>query len=415
LGSYQNHTKLFGNPSGRTFRMKNFPLTLVIIFGLFSMHCHSVFAVNEQSGGLIASQILTTLSVPSIQTTLAQFNLKPARPIQAVQLYKIRYSTIGLDGNTTEASAQVAIPLISGPLSLLCYHHGTVTVKTKAPSSLSYDSGLLHAAYFAGAGHLVVVQPDYLGLGENTLPIHPYLQGTTLASASTDAIIATKTFLKKLRVSMYDSIFLSGYSEGGFGTLSTLHYIETSHPQLKVRAAAPGAGPYLFNESIYFTLTEPGLSASLFAAYFLYSYHITHGFWPNLADVFQAPYDQIVPSLFDGTHDQEVIAGNLPAIPKDLLRPAFYDQLISYSEPTINHIVSMFNIKAWHPTTPIALIGAKADTDVPFFNAEILHDHWKSVGVNTTLINVGDTLGHYDGKFKTLEEQLFYLIKSSPV
>lgn len=395
--------------------MKYFPFSLGLIFTLFSMLHTSVFASNTQGGQLVSSQMLTTLSAPLIESTIAQVGLKPIRPVQPVQIYKIIYQTKGLDGKLAKASAQVAVPLKSGPFSLLCYLHGTITLKTKPPSSLAYDSGLLHAGYFAGAGHLVVVQPDYLGLGENEEVIHPYLQEDSLASASVDAILATKAFLQKIKVSSFNSVFLAGYSEGGFATLATQKLIETSYPNLKIRAVAAGAGPYLFRESIYYTLTTPGLSASLFTAYYLYAYHKTHGYWPNLSDIFNPPYDQLVPDLLDGNHDQEEIASKLPPTPKDLLQPYFYDQLISQSESHVNQIIDNLKFHHWSPQAPVALIGAKADTDVPFFNAEILNQHWAKRGIHSKLINVGDTLGHYDGKFKSMEAQLFFLITSKPV
>lgn len=391
--------------------MKTFPLSLGLIFTLFSMLYTSVFA-SEERGQLVSSQILATLSVPMIESTIAQVGLKPIRPLQPVQIYKIIYQTLGLDGKLTKASAQVAIPLKSGPFSLLCYHHGTITLKTKSPSSLAYDSGLLHAGYFSGAGHLVVVQPDYLGLGENNEVIHPYLQEDSLATVSVDAILAAKAFLQKIKVSSYNEVFLAGYSEGGFAALATQKLIEKNYPNIKIRAVAAGAGPYLFRESIYYTLTTPGLSASLFTAYYLYAYHKTHGYWQNLSDIFNPPYDLLIPDLLDGRHDQEEIVAKLPSTPKELLKPGFYNQLISLNEPHINSILSNLNFHHWTPQAPVALIGAKADTDVPFFNAEMLNQHWAKRGIQSKLINVGDTLGHYDGKFKSMEAQLFFLITS---
>ncbi|MFO1259004.1 MAG: lipase family protein [Gammaproteobacteria bacterium] len=395
--------------------MKYFPLSLGLIFTVFSMFYTSVFASNQQRGQLVSSQILTTLNVSTIESTLAQVSLKPIRPVQPVQIYKIIYQTKGLDGNLSKASAQVAVPLKSGPFSILCYHHGTVTLKNKSPSSLTYDSGLLHAGYFGGAGHLVVVQPDYLGLGENNEVIHPYLQEESLASASVDAILATKAFLQKIKVSSFNSVFLAGYSEGGFATLATQKLIENNYPNIKIRAVAAGAGPYLFRESIYYTLTTPGLSASLFTAYYLYAYHKTHGYWSNLSDVFNSPYDQLIPVLLNGHHDQDEIASKLPPTPKSLLKPYFYDQLVSLSEPHIHEIIDSLNFHHWSPQAPVALIGAKADTDVPFFNAEILSQYWEKRGIQSKLINVGDALGHYDGKFKSMEAQLYFLITSKPV
>ena len=82
----------------------------------------------------------------------------------------------------------------------MLYLHGTISDRNQSPSKISKDD-LTTIQYaegglgFACSG-LITVIPDYLGLGDDTSQIHPYLHGQSTASAAIDSLRAAKYFLE---------------------------------------------------------------------------------------------------------------------------------------------------------------------------------------------------------------------------
>jgi pimeloyl-ACP methyl ester carboxylesterase len=85
------------------------------------------------------------------------------------------------------------------------------------------------SAVLAGLGYIAVL-PDYIGYGDSTAKLHPYLHASTLASATVDMNRAARTFLALPDINMARNgqFFLTGYSEGGYATLATQRPMQQS-------------------------------------------------------------------------------------------------------------------------------------------------------------------------------------------
>jgi hypothetical protein len=105
--------------------------------------------------------------------------------------WKVTYCTVDADATPTAATGNVSVPRRAGPLATVAYLHGTSVSFYDAPSNPniagelsengeSFD-GPPSSAIFAGAG-FVYVAPDYLGLGDSTVPRHRYFHAATEAS-----------------------------------------------------------------------------------------------------------------------------------------------------------------------------------------------------------------------------------------
>ena len=94
----------------------------------------------------------------------------------------------------------------------------------------------------ASHGYDVLV-PDYFGYGASKEMLHPYLLGQYYGIAAKGMLTFTVVFSK--RTTSKWKLFVSGYSEGGYGALATVKYFE-ANPAFGYRivAAAPAAGPY---------------------------------------------------------------------------------------------------------------------------------------------------------------------------
>ena len=124
----------------------------------------------------------------------------------------------------TIATGMVSVPRKPGPLSTVAYLHGTSVSFYDAVSNPnifgefnengeSFD-GPPSNAIFAGAG-FVYIAPDYLGLGDSTVPRHRYFHAATEASSAVDLLAASRKVLARLRVQQNDELFTFGFSQGG--------------------------------------------------------------------------------------------------------------------------------------------------------------------------------------------------------
>ena len=148
---------------------------------------------------------------------------------------------------------------------LIVYHHGTITTNSSAPS-IAGNYGLIEASH----GYNVLV-PDYFGYGDSRSLLHPYLI-EKYYGLSSKGMLDVYRELQRLNGGEMGKLFISGYSEGGYGAFVTVKYLE-SHPEFNyvVEASAPAAGPYDLLSTgldlLQYDSTNPLLTAYLISAY----------------------------------------------------------------------------------------------------------------------------------------------------
>ena len=82
----------------------------------------------------------------------------------------------------------------------------------------SFD-GPPSSSVFAGGG-FIYIAPDYLGLGDSTVPRHRYFHAATEASSAVDLLAASRHVLASLHVQRDDELFTFGFSQGGHAALA---------------------------------------------------------------------------------------------------------------------------------------------------------------------------------------------------
>ncbi|MGW5387676.1 lipase family protein [Nocardia sp. NPDC003963] len=152
---------------------------------------------------------------------------------------RIEYVTTGPGGKLVPASALVRMPggpVPDGGLRVVAWDHGT--------SGLAQDCGLTGSAQleertgptvqrFNDAGYAVVA-PDYIGLSPNSPGPHPYLQTSTEATATIDAVRAARAAFTELSASWA----VAGWSQGGHAALGTGRFAPEYAPELDFRGTA---------------------------------------------------------------------------------------------------------------------------------------------------------------------------------
>jgi hypothetical protein len=342
---------------------------------------------------------LTLKAIPPLETL---------EPKYALNLYKIYYKTPAPNGKMTIASGLVAMPVSPmNKVAIVSFFHGTRVTRTDVPSKFD-ENYYSYPAVFASSGGYMLVMPDYLGLGESDLALHPYVHAESLASSSIDMLIAAKELATLLHYPINDNLFLAGYSEGGFTTIVTYESLLKNHKEIPVTAVAPGSAPYDWRETMRFITLEPGPRASVYLAYFFYSMQTYFHYWAGLDVIFKQPYDTLIPILYDGNHQAPEILQALPSDPREMIQETFLESIISGTDQHTEQLIKNFNHYDFKSTSPLLLVGTKGDHDVPYRGAEMAYQTLKRQSDTVYIKHVSDVLDHIQAFPFVVKEQLAF-------
>jgi fermentation-respiration switch protein FrsA (DUF1100 family) len=313
--------------------------------------------------------------------------------------YRITYCTVDaiLPGESTarpvSATGMLSVPRKSGPLSTVVYLHGTSVSFYDAVSNPnifgefnengeSFD-GPPSNAIFAGAG-FIYVGPDYLGLGESTVPRHRYFHAATEASSAIDVLSASHRVLAGLHVKQNDTLFTFGFSQGGHSALA-LHR-ELQRADVGVTGTATVGG--VFDLEPWFlssfdnvtTVTVP-----LYVSYLLLAYDDVYDVFNRTSDVFRAPFASTVSGLFDMQHFFDDVLAELPPTAQQLLTPSFQTAVRSNPQHPMRVRLRQNAVDRWTPQAPLRVYHSPDDEEVPYAGAIDSVERLRSRGADVSV------------------------------
>lgn len=303
---------------------------------------------------------------------------------QAVTLYRVVYRTV-FHGRVTDASGLLAVPADRRHLrGVVMFLHGTNVTRALAPSQPDRVDGNQEAAVFGGNGYLTVL-PDYLGLGESTVP-QPYMIAAAQVDASLDMLRAVRAVAASMRIPWSPSLLLLGFSQGGHSVAAVQRDLERrSLRDYRLRGAVAVAGAFALRQvSLPYALAHNGVGYLTFtvAAYAQYYGHpLTDAFTPELAAV--------LPSLLDGSKGMDEIGPALPSEVRATFTPAFMRQLDGRQRGWFTRALDENSLDAWVPRTPLRFYNGADDADVSPADAKRLHDYAKPRGGVVSLHSLG--------------------------
>jgi len=150
---------------------------------------------------------------------------------------------------------------------ILLYNHFTIYASTQAPSrgAVEFPTG-------AALTNFIVVAPDYYGFGVTEKEPQAYCISRANGRAALDAYLAAKRMIEDLKVKKGDDFVIAGYSEGGQTTMGVLREISERHPEIKVKRAFAGDGPYDIN-SMFDAITKGDTEMPSTVCNVLYAYN----------------------------------------------------------------------------------------------------------------------------------------------
>ncbi|MEV5597883.1 hypothetical protein [Streptomyces sp. NPDC052496] len=334
--------------------------------------------------------LVTDRDAEEVAARLEKAGIDAAQVRYGVRAHRIVYRTRGLRGEPTTASQLVATPKNGErALQAVSWLHGTTVYRGDVASVNEQSTDRAAALLFASTGRAVSA-PDHLGLGEGP-GTHPYGHPQATVTASVDALRAARAFARQERRILDWKVLVSGFSQGGPATMVVGRALQRgTDPYFRLGALAPIAGPFDLSGFEAAAADDKIVRSSLYLAYFATAWDRMYGLYDTPGEVFRAPYDAMVETLFDGDHETSEIAAALPAASKELFTPEFLDRIRS-PRGKLRHQLEPLNTTCdWRPDVPVHLYHAEGDKDVAIGNARHCRRQLTANGAAHQLTDVGD-------------------------
>jgi pimeloyl-ACP methyl ester carboxylesterase len=344
------------------------------------------------AGELVAWQEAGVLDAASVSTAISSLGLTGVTASSGATCYKLTYGTPDVSAIIINASGLMCLPAAkSGGNPVISYQHGTIFQDRDAPSSFLTSGDAIIGAVLAGLGYITVL-PDYIGYGDSTAVLHPYVHASTLASATVNMNRAARTFLALPNINMATNgrFFLTGYSEGGYATLATQRLMQQSLPsEFPVTASEPGAGPYDMTGTTRTLLGLPTLAQPAFTGFFLKAYDSIYNTPSQLARYFSATYADVVNTHFDGgfTRSQITAALGGGGVPTTtLFNQTFLASYLGTGEGALKTRIAENDVYNWAPAVPTRLFHGVDDDTVPYANTTTAQTRMAANGSTTVTV-----------------------------
>lgn len=310
----------------------------------------------------------------------------------------VRYKSKDDQGNEIELSGLFIYPyrLIGSRIQtpLISVNHGTELLKKYAPSKWKKEWNPLEWGNFAEViiADLMafrygwaIVMPDYQGMGDDTGENHPYCIREKLAGSTADMIQYGINTIKDNRHSYINwngKLFVYGYSEGGFVTMSATRELEKRGVTLN--GAVCMDGPYdLSGTMLDVMLRDTPFPVPYFLPLMLVGYHTIY---PEVFDYNTAlkdPYRTNIPKYTNGFYGSDVVNGIMPQskILKEVFTDNFMDSLTTHTSKAFQTLSYNNAYAGWTPKTKMLLWHCKNDDCVPFGNFVVAKNAFTALGV----------------------------------
>ncbi len=286
-----------------------------------------------------------------------------------IKVYKVTYKTKNTDGTEIVASGAVILPESDQQHSMISVQHGTITSENQAPSNFADNSEAATFGSVFGSMGYIIAYPDYIGYGASKNLPHPYEHRSSLGSASLDLLRATKELLSIQKDTKWDQkLFLAGYSEGGYATLSLQKRIEEeASSEFNLRASSCGAGAYdktAFMKEIINNTTHGNAGFNRLYLWVMLSYDRIYQLNKPSSYYFKEPWAaQITTAAADPTQVQINTSFN------NILTDSFKKALNDGTDQGFIKAVADNDVFDWKPKTPTRLFHGTDDQLVFYFNS----------------------------------------------
>ncbi len=355
---------------------------------------------------LISSELIGSFSKSSLQNRADGFTGGVSDPGISIlvnsllkydiKAYKIIYKTKNTDGAEIQASGALIIPSTTDAVAMISQQHGTIRTDAQAPSNYGTNSEAYSIASIFASNGFIISCPDYIGYGISKNIVHPYEHRESLAQASLDMIRASSEFINKEKINWSKKLMITGYSQGGFATMSLQKKIEENFPtEFNLVASSCGAGAYnktQFMKDLVNNITHGIPEYNQLYIWVTQTYNRVYGLNRLMNTYFKEPYASDIQA--NGNNAIVKVSANLA------FNDTFRTGVNNGTDTQFLNAVKDNDVFDWAPKTETQLYHGDADQQVFYNNSTTAEKAMKAKGGKVTLIPVlggthGSTLSTY--------------------
>lgn len=346
---------------------------------------------------LVSSTLIGTYSKSDLGTRATSFGGDPLTVqivksllVYEVKAYKIIYKTKNTDGTEIQVSGALIIPTVVDGVPMISQQHGTIRTDLQAPSNYQTNSEAYSTASIFASNGFIVACPDYIGYGVSKNLEHPYEHRESLAQTSLDMIRASSEFIAKEKINWNKKLMITGYSQGGFATMSLQKKIEEQFPtEFNLVASSCGAGAYnktQFMKDLINNTTHGIPEYNQLYIWVTQTYNRVYGLNRLMNTYFKEPYATDIQA--NGNNASVKVSINLAFT--DAIRKTVNDG----TDKQFLDAVKDNDVFDWAPKTETQLFHGNADLQVFYNNSVTAEKAMKAKGGKVTLVTtVGGTHG----------------------
>ena len=301
---------------------------------------------------------------------------------QGISVVKLVYNTTNWDGSKIQASGLLLVPNTPTAVPMISQQHGTIFEDADAPSNFGPGSEAYQfGTIFASVGYIIAC-PDYIGFGASKNLPHTYEHRASLAQASLDMLRAAREYIGSHKEINWDSrLYLTGYSEGGFATMSLYKKMQEEVPtEFNLRAVSCGAGAYDKTNFMKALLTQPSAGVAHWNRAFLWvllTYDQLYKLNRPLSSYFKEPYLTEIQAKRQ--------AATLNVSFDQVLTDSFKTGILNGTDTAFLKAVADNDIYDWKPLTTLQLYHGDADPQVYYLNSKNAYETMQTRGAGKTV------------------------------
>jgi Secretory lipase len=378
----------------------------VIFFIVTSCGTSTTTDPNPVNKYLVSSSLIGDYNKASLQTRANGFTGGVNNPsvtlfVNAllkydIKAYKIIYKTKNTDGTEIQASGALIIPNTTEAIPMISQQHGTIRTDAQAPSNYQSNSESYTIGSIFGSNGYIIACPDYIGYGVSKNIEHPYEHRESLAQASLDMIRASSEFIANEKINWNKKLMVTGYSQGGFATMSLQKKIEEQFPtEFNLVASSCGAGAYnktQFMKDLMNNTTHGIPEYNQLYIWVTQTYNRIYGLNRSMNTYFKEPYATEIQAK--GNNANVGVSINLAFL------DAFKKGVNEGTDTKFLDAVKDNDVFDWAPKTETQLYHGDADQQVFYSNSVTAEKAMKTKGGKVTLFTTkggthGSTLSDY--------------------
>ena len=351
----------------RLWHQVSMMLLMILIVG--SCTDHALPTIPQTQPYLVSSTKVAEIPLQQLTAIVTQTNPSYAPLLKyGISAYRLVYKTRNWDGTTVNASGLLLIPATTNAVPMIGQQHGTIFNDAEAPSNFGPASEAYQYGTIFSSNGFIIASPDYIGYGESKSLIHTYEHRASLAQASLDMLRAAREYINSNAAVRWDSrLYLAGYSEGGYATMSLYMKMQEEVPtEFNLRAVSSGAGAYDKTAFTRNLLTQPSAGNPQWNRAFLWVLLTYNQIYPTL----RRPLDYYFkePFLSDIKSNQQLATLNTSF--NDVLTDTFKMGILNGTDTAFLAALADNDVYNWKPLIPLLLVHGTADPQVYFLNSQ---------------------------------------------